>query len=527
MRLGQEVQALPRSGLGRYGWDAALAAASFSIAVAIGLVAAFVGLSLGGLWQDELYTGWIVDPAIGWRGMASRALHDVGPPLYYFLLWPFVQLLGDSETGLRLFSALGAVAAIVLLIAGGGRFFSLRARLFAAVMATGSSYWFMQAQNARFYALALLIGTAILLLALHALARERTSAATAGLFVAMAVGSFVHFYMLYESLAVLIVLSLLRPRQRIASAAFAATLLIATGLYVKLVILKQSYAATDQNWIGNDLAWYRLHLGDALRSSLTHKAMLALVICLLPAALAIAPRLATARLTSWRGWLTERSDLVLCVAVPVLVLVAAVTGSFAVTPNLHTRYLLIVSPFLWGLCAIAYDRSVAPAAAIGQLANLGLSAVALWMAVTMATGRLTPYSEPFRESAAKIATMEACRGQVIPTVITERRSWFRSADAEAPIRAAYAKYLHGFAVPRVIYAEDMMSGNIPDDLKRLLTRRIDGEGCPVLAWTVHGATPGFAAELQRRVLEAAGRSAKATDTLAFRTGLDGYLIVAR
>src|SRR5471032_46521 len=256
--------------------DELIAPVCFGIATAIGLAAAFAGLTVSSLWQDELYTGWIVEPAIGWTVTVARALHDVGPPLYYLLLWPFVQLLGDGEIGLRLFSTLCAVASLLLFILGGASFFSLRARLFAAAMAAGSSYWFVQAQNARFYALALLISTGLLLLGLSALRRDRS---LLGLFALMAAATCTHFYLLFESLAVLSVLALYRPRQRVLLISFGGLLLVAALLYVKFVISRLSYASTGENWIPNELAWYVLQFRATLQYSLTHKAMLALAVC--------------------------------------------------------------------------------------------------------------------------------------------------------------------------------------------------------------------------------------------------------
>ena len=507
--------------------DALMAQACFGIAVAIGLVAAFVGLRVSSLWQDELYTGWIVDPAIGWSATVARALHDVGPPLYYLLLWPFVQLLGDGEVGLRLFSTFCATASILLFVWGGAPFFSLRARLFAAAMATGSSYWFAQAQNARFYALALLISTSLLLAGLAALRRERS---LVGLFALMVAGSFAHFYLLYESLGVLAVLAFYRPRQRVLLIGLGALLLIAALLYVKLVIFRLSYASTGENWIPNDLAWYAAQFGAIVQTSLTHKAMLALIVCALAGAIVVVQRMERSSITALRTWTAARGELALCVAVPAIVLVGGVSSSFVVTPNFHSRYLLVCSPFLWGLVALWYDRGVEAAPPLPRrIAHLALSVIVLWMAITLAATRDKPIGEPFREAAAEIRAIPACRGAVIPSVVGELRRWFRSPEALQPIRAAYAKYLQGFADPQLIYAEDILSGNISEDWKRLLRERIDGSGCPVLAWTVHTIPREVADEIGAKILAATGRTAKAAElgVIVTKDGFEGYVLTMK
>lgn len=506
------------------GFDAAaaLTTAAFGVAAAIGIGAAFVGLDSASLWQDELYTAWIVDPAIGLRETSARALRDVGPPLYYVLLWPVAQVLGATEIGVRLFSVLCAIGAVVLFVAGGRPFFSLRARLFAAAMATGSSYWFIQSQNARFYALGMLVSTALLLLALSALERPRVSRSTIGLFAATAIATLIHFYLFYISMAVLAVLFLLRPAQRVATAGWAAFLLVVAVTYLKLVIEPHSYAAIGANWLRNDTAWYAEHLRIALQHTLTNKAAMALALCLLPGCVAL---VRTRRLPPG-----SPVPIVLCLAVPLLVLLAGSVSSLLFTPNFHSRYLLLTLPFLWGLFALLYDRSVAAAPRGLRLAvDAGLVVLLLWIAETAALNRFKPYTEPFRESAARIAAIPACQGQEILAVILERRSWFRSDEGVEPIRAAYARYLGNHASVRTVFFEDLVAGSMTDDTRRLLTDRIDGKGCPVLAWTVHLATPQTAAEIGKAILVVTDRAARAPDleTIAISTGLDGFILKMR
>ena len=497
---------------------------AFGLPVAISLWAAFLGITTRGLWQDELYTGWTVDPTIGLGGVIERAIRDVNTPLYYFLLWPFVRIWGADEMGLRLFSALCAVAAVGLFVLGGRPFFSLRARLFAAAMATGSSFWFTQAQNARSYGLGMLVGTALLLLALAALARPHVSRATHWLFATMALASFIHFYLFFLSMAVLAVLFVLRPQQRVAAVACGCALLISVLLYLDLVISTFSHFSTDENWIPNDPAWYAFQLRTVLRETLTKMAMLALAICLLPAALGLAKRRRPAATSD------DKRGILLCVTVPLLVVAAGAAGSLLVAPNFHSRYLLVSSPFIWGLFAFCYDRSMPQAPPSWRLGlDLLLAATLLWMAGTMAANRTKSSVEPFRETAAWIAAIPGCRGQEIPAVVTEQRRWFRSDAGLEPIRAGYEWYLGSFAPVRPLYLEDILDGKIPENIKQALTRRIDGDGCPVLAWVVHGGTREIAASIGKAILAATDRAARAPDLelIVLRTGLEGYILAMR
>src|SRR6266852_1068262 len=177
--------------------DRRIAIACFGTACAIGLVFAFVGLETHSLWYDELFTATLLEPMRG-STLLSRIATDVHPPLYLLALALFTQLFGDGDAALRSFSAIAACSAILVFIAATRSAFSLPARLFGAAMATGSLFWFYQAQNARSYALGLLISTGVMALGLSLLpGRGRSRLWVPGLLALMIAGSFVHFYVMY------------------------------------------------------------------------------------------------------------------------------------------------------------------------------------------------------------------------------------------------------------------------------------------------------------------------------------------
>jgi uncharacterized membrane protein len=142
------------------------------IAVAVGLIGAWIGLETSSLWLDELITRWIVIGDGGGDSLAARLATDVHPPLYYPLLYGYTRLLGTSDAALRSFSALAACAAVIVFISGTRRSFSLAGRLFGAGVATGSGFWFYQSQNVRDYGLSLLIAALILSLSLAILRND-------------------------------------------------------------------------------------------------------------------------------------------------------------------------------------------------------------------------------------------------------------------------------------------------------------------------------------------------------------------
>ncbi|MDP2329354.1 MAG: glycosyltransferase family 39 protein [Reyranella sp.] len=528
--------------------DSLIAVGCFGVACAIGLVGAFVGLRVSSFWLDELFTAWIVEVGIGFDEFVARIVTDVHPPVYYGLAFVHAHLFGDGEVGLRSLSAVCGVAAILLFVAATKPYFSLAARLFGGAMATGSFFWFYHAQNARGYSLAFLIGVAILVVSLSLLSKRsrreaRVLPELAGLAVLMLIGSFVHFYLMYECLAVLIVLGFFCPRQRLVLAVLAVVLLVSTGLYVKVVIEVFSQYSTTRNWIHGDPAWYFSQLRTALIYSFTNKALLALAIC---AAAFAAQRLLVMR-PGWFGRVVPRPaaaskpgilafgrfpldpETALFVGVPLAVLAGGIASSLLIAPNFTDRNLLVSSPFLWAFCAKLYDAGVPGAERpIRVVANLALSAIVLWMAVTMTAGRSRPWNEPFRQSAEWIKTFPECRDRPVVVINAQPRAWFKPGYSEILYADFYGNYLAQFARPQVVFIEDILAHKISDEMKEYLQWRLDGNGCPILAWSIHLITEEEFAAAGRALLKAVDRpdAGRVVRTNILRDGLPGYVLYA-
>lgn len=530
--------------------DRLIAVGCFGIACAVGLVGAFVGLKVSSFWIDELFTAWIVEIGIGFDEFVARIVTDVHPPVYYVLAFLHAQLFGDNEVGLRSLSALCAVAAVLLFIVATKSYFSLAARLFGGAMATGSFFWFYQAQNARGYSLSFLIGVAMLAISLSILAkRSRRDVGMAreltGLAALMLIGSFVHFYLMYECLAVLIVLGFFCPRQRIVLAALAAVLLMSVGLYVKVVIEVFSQYSTTTNWIHGDPSWYLAQLRSALIYSFTNKALLALAIC--AGALATQWFLVVRQARLGQAVLPSRStsasapasgvlalgrfpfdpETALFVGVPVIILVGGIASSLLIAPNFTDRNLLVCAPFLWAFAAKLYDAGVPGAERPVRIAaNLLLSAVVLWTVITMTAGRTRPWNEPFRESAEWIRTFPECRDRPVVVINAQPRAWFKPGYSEILYGDFYASYLADFAHPQVVFKEDILAHKVSDEMKEYLQWRIDGNGCPILAWSIHLITEEEFAEAARELLKAVDRpdAGRVVQTKILRDGFPGYVL---
>jgi hypothetical protein len=506
--------------------DNLVATVCFGLACAIGMAGAFIGLQTHGFWYDELFTAQLLRP--DGTSLLARIVTDVHPPLYLFLLSAVTTIVGDSDAALRSVSAVCACTAIVAFVAATGQAFSLRARLFGASIATGSLFWFFQSQNARSYALALLVGAGVLALSVYLLGerpRKSTRLALAGLAVLTAVGSFVHFYVMYECLAALIVLGLLRRPLRPVLVGVAVALIVSSALYVQWVVVPNTQVSLTDNWYSNDPTVYLLVLFACANLTLGGAGVVAVALC--------ATTLIFNR--SFRANRRDRSisalSALLC-GVPIVVLIGAIASSTLIAPNFSARNFLVVSPFLWAAMARLYDvaASAAPPSA-RRVLNVGLSVVVLSMA-TIVTQRLAtdnglpvPY-EPIRESAQWITTLPGCRGQTVPVIATEPPAWYKPGYASYIYDGVYGRYLEGFAEPRLVFFDDVKTHSLPPGLKAELQHRLDGEGCPVIAWAAHKAYPAAMSRVKREFLSWTGRldAAEAVKIKEFRDGEVGLVL---
>jgi mannosyltransferase len=132
--------------------------------VLAGAALRFPTLGEQSFWSDEATTWQIVAHGLG------HVLHQVPqtestPPLYYVLLWCWSRVFGLSEAGLRSLSAVFGTATIVVMWATGRRVASERAGLVAALLTAVNPFLVWYSQEARAYALLLLM-SAVSLLAL-------------------------------------------------------------------------------------------------------------------------------------------------------------------------------------------------------------------------------------------------------------------------------------------------------------------------------------------------------------------------
>lgn len=128
------------------------------------------------LWVDEAATWWF--SRMVWHGdLASAALQEPTPPVYYALIGLLTQVLGEADWVLRLPSVLAGVAAVPVVFYLGCRLFEgdagRRIGWLAAVLLAVHPLHVFYSREARVYPLLLLLTTLLFLTLWRALEMER------------------------------------------------------------------------------------------------------------------------------------------------------------------------------------------------------------------------------------------------------------------------------------------------------------------------------------------------------------------
>lgn len=131
--------------------------------VALGLIALVgAGLRLGqsseSLWLDELHTAWCAQAP--WDEVATRAAEGNQGPLFFWLEWGLVRLLGASEFSLRIASVIASTGVLLLVGTWVARQGSPLAGLTAAALWAIDPWAIFWGSEARPYALVQWLGAA-------------------------------------------------------------------------------------------------------------------------------------------------------------------------------------------------------------------------------------------------------------------------------------------------------------------------------------------------------------------------------
>ena len=140
-----------------------------AITVAGGLLR-FATLDAQSYWLDELVTVSLLDRDFGAMLREIRET-EATPYLYYVLAWPWSRVSGLGEIGLRSLSALVGTATIPVAYGAGAVLASRRVGLLAAALVAAHPLLSWYSQEARSYALLVLLGACSVLFLGRALAR--------------------------------------------------------------------------------------------------------------------------------------------------------------------------------------------------------------------------------------------------------------------------------------------------------------------------------------------------------------------
>lgn len=215
----------------------------------------FATLGVQSYHHDEIVTASRVLRDGFWHAMDAVGFSESAPPLYYATAWLWTQVTGTGEVGLRSVSALAGVATVPVAYLLGTELNSRRAGIVAAALVAVNPMLVWYSQEARGYALFILLTAASLLYFVRALdhGRRRDSIAWG---IASALALATHYFAAFPIAAE--ALWLLRRRGRGPGGAFpglwiagAASLLLAP-----LVIHQASFAHAE--WISNFSLGHRL-----------------------------------------------------------------------------------------------------------------------------------------------------------------------------------------------------------------------------------------------------------------------------
>jgi len=235
----------------------AVRARSRAFWVVVGLTVLAAGLRFATLGaqayhHDEIVTASRILRGGFWHAMDAVGFSESAPPLYYALAWFWTQLTGTGEFGLRSLSALAGVATVPVAYLLGVELRGRRAGIAAAALVAVNPMLLWYSQEARGYALLVLLTTVATLYFVRALdgGRRRDFA---GWGIASGLALATHYFAIFPILAEGAWLLYRRRREAIRGMAIVAGFAL---LLAPLAIHQMSYGHAE--WIGNHGLGHRL-----------------------------------------------------------------------------------------------------------------------------------------------------------------------------------------------------------------------------------------------------------------------------
>lgn len=361
----------------------------------VALAARLARLGDANVWWDEALAVWALRK--GLVGATLWTAADVHPPLFFWTLWGWVQLVGESEFAMRLLSAGLGVLTVAAVYALGRLVAGRWAGVVGALLIAVSRFHVWWSQELRMYVLAGLLGTLSLLFFLRwlrAQGQDRPPQRQWALLLPYVLASLGALYTIFLMGAVLlvenvVVLAALARR----SPASRRRALLAGWVPAQLAIAAPVIGWLSLSW-GRMRSWSvaepvslrfvaRLYATLLTTGISTNIEQVPLWLILVPLGiLAVGLGLLVAR--SWRrpeaqGTRCEAAILLMAWGLPALaVYLAAQPRSLFYTPRVEARYLLPFAPAYWALLGVAVVEIGRRARLAGVASGVILVALAAW-----------------------------------------------------------------------------------------------------------------------------------------------------
>ena len=205
----------------------------------------FSTLDLQSLWYDEAFTPvHVLHPGLV-ATLRSVVHTENTPPLWYLLEWGISRLLGTGAISLRLLSALAGAASVPVAWGIGQELSGRRAAMAAAAFTAVSPLFVWYSQEARAYALFVLLAALAMLCFLRA-EREPTPGRMAAFALSSSLALLTHYFALFLLVPMMVILAWRPDRRRLAAPAIGA--IVGVGLALAPLISAQGGHGTQ--WIG-------------------------------------------------------------------------------------------------------------------------------------------------------------------------------------------------------------------------------------------------------------------------------------
>jgi len=228
---------------------------AFWIVAGLTVVAAalrFATLGAQAYHHDEVVTASrVLRDGFG-HAMEAVGFSESAPPLYYALAWVWTQLTGTGEVGLRSVSALAGVATVPVAYLLGRELRGRRTGIVAATLVAVNPMLLWYSQEARGYALLVLLTAVAALYFLRALDRGRRADFT-GWGIASALALATHYFAIFPIALEAGWLLWRRGRKAVAGL----WIVVVTGLAL-LPLMTHQLSLGHAEWIGNHSLGHRL-----------------------------------------------------------------------------------------------------------------------------------------------------------------------------------------------------------------------------------------------------------------------------